>query len=105
MQKRIGEVEEFAFDYLTDGSHLHITIAISGWLTKEGIAEFSLPWRTLYNSREQVRFGEEGRDGEERGMGGVWGRGGERDGDGREGGVRRSRVGGCFEGREEESRD
>lgn len=53
MQKRIGEVEEFAFDYLTDGSHLHITIAISGWLTKEGIAEFSLPWRTLYNSREQ----------------------------------------------------
>lgn len=53
MQKRIGEVEEFAFDYLTDGSHLHITIAISGWLTKEGIEEFSKPWRILYHSREQ----------------------------------------------------
>lgn len=56
MQKRIGEVEEFAFDYLTDGSHLHITIAISGWLTKEGIEEFSKPWRILYHSREQVRL-------------------------------------------------
>lgn len=54
MQKRIGEVEEFAFDYLTEGSHLHITIAISGWLTKEGTEEFSLPWRLLYHSPEQV---------------------------------------------------
>ncbi|KAK3854970.1 hypothetical protein Pcinc_038594 [Petrolisthes cinctipes] len=53
MQKRIGEVEEFAFDYLTEGSHLHITIAISGWLTKEGTEEFSLPWRLLYHSPEQ----------------------------------------------------
>lgn len=53
MQKRIGDVEEFAFDYLTDGSHLHITIAISGWLTKEGTEEFSKPWLRLYHSREQ----------------------------------------------------
>ncbi|KAG0723291.1 Transmembrane and coiled-coil domain-containing protein 4 [Chionoecetes opilio] len=53
MQKRIGEVEEFAFDYLTDGSHLHITIAISGWLTKEGTEEFFKPWLRLYHSREQ----------------------------------------------------
>ncbi|XP_045624014.1 transmembrane and coiled-coil domain-containing protein 4 [Procambarus clarkii] len=53
MQKRIGDIEEFAFDYLTDGSHLHITIAISGWLTKEGIREFSQPWRILFHSREQ----------------------------------------------------
>lgn len=53
MQKRIGEVEEFAFDYLTDGNHLHITIAISGWLTKEGTDDFSRPWLTLFHSREQ----------------------------------------------------
>ncbi|KAG7173019.1 Transmembrane and coiled-coil domain-containing protein 4-like, partial [Homarus americanus] len=53
MQKRIGDIEEFAFDYLTDGSHLHITIAISGWLTKEGTEEFSKPWKILYHSREQ----------------------------------------------------
>ncbi|CAL4076795.1 unnamed protein product, partial [Meganyctiphanes norvegica] len=53
MQKRVGEVEEFAFDFLTDGSNLHITIAISGWLTEEGPEAFSKPWKTLYNSREQ----------------------------------------------------
>ncbi|XP_076054281.1 transmembrane and coiled-coil domain-containing protein 4-like isoform X2 [Oratosquilla oratoria] len=53
MQKRVGEVEEFAFDYLTEGSHLHITIAISGWLTEEAPDAFSKPWLTLDHSREQ----------------------------------------------------
>ncbi|XP_068249895.1 transmembrane and coiled-coil domain-containing protein 4-like [Palaemon carinicauda] len=53
MQKRIGDIEEFAFESLSDGSHLHITIAISGWLTKEDPAEFMEPWRTLHHSREQ----------------------------------------------------
>lgn len=53
MQKRIGDIEEFAFESLSEGSHLHITIAISGWLTKEDPAEFMEPWRTLYHSREQ----------------------------------------------------
>lgn len=36
MQKRVGDIEEFAFDVLTDGQQLHITLAISGWLTDEG---------------------------------------------------------------------
>ncbi|KAK8752663.1 hypothetical protein OTU49_006707, partial [Cherax quadricarinatus] len=53
MKKRVGDIEEFAFDYLTYGNHLHITIAISGWLTKEGIQEFNQPWKILFHSREQ----------------------------------------------------
>ncbi|KAK7002161.1 Transmembrane and coiled-coil domain-containing protein 4, partial [Halocaridina rubra] len=53
MQKRVGDIEEFAFESLSDGSHLHIAIAISGWLTKEGPDEFIKPWETLYHSREQ----------------------------------------------------
>lgn len=36
MQKRVGDIEEFAFDVLTDGEQLHVTLAISGWLTDEG---------------------------------------------------------------------
>lgn len=35
MQKRVGDIEEFAFDVLTDGQQLHITLAISGWLADE----------------------------------------------------------------------
>ncbi|CAG0919103.1 unnamed protein product [Notodromas monacha] len=52
MQKRVGDVEEFAFDYLTEGTELHITIAVSGWLSeKSNLTSVSIPWRTLYNSR------------------------------------------------------
>ncbi|KAH8042133.1 hypothetical protein HPB51_021217 [Rhipicephalus microplus] len=35
MKKRVGEIEEFAFDTLTEGKGLHITLAISGWLSDE----------------------------------------------------------------------
>lgn len=41
MQKRVGDIEEFAFDVLTDGQQLHITLAISGWLTDEGKGKVS----------------------------------------------------------------
>lgn len=53
MQKRVGAVEEFAFDYLTESNQLHITIAVSGWLTEDGPEFFKLPWRNLLNSYEQ----------------------------------------------------
>ena len=54
MKKRVGDVEEFEFEDLTMGNSLHITIAISGWLSKD-ITSFTGPWAELYHSREQVR--------------------------------------------------
>ena len=35
MNKRMGDLKEFAFDPLSEGRDLHVTIAISGWLTDE----------------------------------------------------------------------
>ena len=34
MSKRVGEVEEFTFEPLTEGNQLHVTIAVSGWLAE-----------------------------------------------------------------------
>ncbi|XP_053202387.1 transmembrane and coiled-coil domain-containing protein 4-like isoform X2 [Panonychus citri] len=53
MKKRVGDIEEFAFDKLSDGRELHITIAVSGWISEEGPKAFQEPWRTLQNTREQ----------------------------------------------------
>uniref|UniRef100_L7M7A7 Transmembrane and coiled-coil domain-containing protein 4 n=1 Tax=Rhipicephalus pulchellus TaxID=72859 RepID=L7M7A7_RHIPC len=53
MKKRVGEIEEFAFDTLTEGKGLHITLAVSGWLSDEDPGALKRPWRTLMNSREQ----------------------------------------------------
>ena len=33
MKKRVGGIEEFEFEPLSEGRQLHITIALSGWLT------------------------------------------------------------------------
>ena len=35
MQKRVGNVEEFEFEPISEGRQLHITIGISGWLTEQ----------------------------------------------------------------------
>ena len=35
MKKRLGEIEEFAFDELSKGHELHVTIAISGWISSD----------------------------------------------------------------------
>ena len=40
MQKRVGDLDEFDFEPLTEGRQLHITIAVSGWLTEESYGEF-----------------------------------------------------------------
>ncbi|XP_063216964.1 transmembrane and coiled-coil domain-containing protein 4-like isoform X2 [Bacillus rossius redtenbacheri] len=60
MKKRVGEIEEFAFGRLNPPSELnhstqqlHITVAISGWLSDTVEDDFTRPWRTLYNSQEQ----------------------------------------------------
>lgn len=52
MNKRVGEVEEFEFEALTEGKDLHVSICVSGWLTKEKSDNFYMPWMTLDNSRE-----------------------------------------------------
>ncbi|KAI1304612.1 Transmembrane and coiled-coil domain-containing protein 4 [Halotydeus destructor] len=58
MKKRVGDVEEFAFETLTPGRQLHVTIAIAGWVTEEGPESFRDPWKSLMNSGEQyaVRY-------------------------------------------------
>lgn len=53
MKKRVGEIEEFAFDTLTEGKGLHITLAVSGWLSDDDPGALKRPWRTLLHSREQ----------------------------------------------------
>lgn len=35
MNKRVGDLEEFEFEALTEGRQLHVTVAVSGWLTEE----------------------------------------------------------------------
>ncbi|KAI0225683.1 Transmembrane and coiled-coil domain-containing protein 4 [Lamellibrachia satsuma] len=51
MSKRVGEIEEFTFEPLTEGNQLHVTIAVSGWLVEH--QEFKHTWLSLANSQEQ----------------------------------------------------
>ncbi|XP_070560790.1 transmembrane and coiled-coil domain-containing protein 4-like [Ptychodera flava] len=53
MKKRVGAIEQFEFSPLTHGNHLHVAIAISGWLTDEQPDNFHRPWVNLAISKEQ----------------------------------------------------
>lgn len=56
MNKRIGDLEEFAFQSLSpdqDQTSLTITIAVSGWISEEGHQQFAIPWKHLRHTREQ----------------------------------------------------
>lgn len=56
MNKRIGDLEEFAFESLNsehDQTSLTITIAISGWITDESPQQFSKQWKYLRHTKEQ----------------------------------------------------
>ncbi|XP_075236400.1 transmembrane and coiled-coil domain-containing protein 4-like [Lycorma delicatula] len=70
MHRRVGEIEEFAFGYLSPACHdsdddkskinivpiqqqLHITIAVSGWLKDDCEDNFTRPWLCLDSSNEQ----------------------------------------------------
>lgn len=56
MNKRIGDLEEFAFESLNPGheqTSLTITIAISGWISDEGDQQFSKQWKYLRHTKEQ----------------------------------------------------
>ncbi|XP_072174607.1 transmembrane and coiled-coil domain-containing protein 4-like [Diadema setosum] len=52
MNKRVGAVEEFEFMPLNEGKDLHVTIAVSGWLTKDRLDNFSAPWYSLASCQE-----------------------------------------------------
>ncbi len=53
MKKRVGDVEEFAFEPLTDEPDVHVTIAVTGWLTEDepGMSFPHLPPHPLQNAK------------------------------------------------------
>ena len=53
MQKRVGSLDEFAIETLTDGQSLHCTLAVSGWIDQDTRESFTWPWRHLADSGEQ----------------------------------------------------
>lgn len=53
MKKRVGAIEEFEFLPLTGGRQLHISIAITGWLSTGKYGSFAAPWQSLLYSTEQ----------------------------------------------------
>ncbi|XP_053307613.1 transmembrane and coiled-coil domain-containing protein 4 [Spea bombifrons] len=53
MKKRVGAIEEFEFLPLTGGRHLHICIAVTGWLSTGKYGSFVAPWQSLLHSTEQ----------------------------------------------------
>ncbi|NXX38421.1 TMCO4 protein, partial [Tricholaema leucomelas] len=53
MKKRVGAIEEFEFLPLTEGRQLHITIAITGWLSAGKYGSFTAPWSSMLQSSEQ----------------------------------------------------
>lgn len=56
MNKRIGDLEEFAFESLNaehEQTSLTITIAVSGWITDESPHKFTKQWKYLRHTKEQ----------------------------------------------------
>ncbi|XP_048375224.1 transmembrane and coiled-coil domain-containing protein 4 isoform X3 [Sphaerodactylus townsendi] len=53
MKKRVGAIEEFEFLPLTEGKQLHVTVAVTGWLSTGKFGSFTAPWTSLLRSKEQ----------------------------------------------------
>uniref|UniRef100_A0A667ZSD8 Transmembrane and coiled-coil domains 4 n=1 Tax=Myripristis murdjan TaxID=586833 RepID=A0A667ZSD8_9TELE len=53
MNKRVGAIEEFEFRPLNSVKHLHLTIAVTGWLCSGKYSSFQAPWCSLGESGEQ----------------------------------------------------
>ncbi|XP_017564304.2 transmembrane and coiled-coil domain-containing protein 4 [Pygocentrus nattereri] len=53
MNKRVGAIEEFEFLPLSPGKHLHLTVAVTGWLSSGKYSSFQAPWRSLGACGEQ----------------------------------------------------
>ncbi|XP_020491660.2 transmembrane and coiled-coil domain-containing protein 4 [Labrus bergylta] len=53
MNKCVGAIEEFEFLPLRSGKHLHLTIAVTGWLCSGKYSSFQAPWCNLGECGEQ----------------------------------------------------
>ncbi|XP_049921517.1 LOW QUALITY PROTEIN: transmembrane and coiled-coil domain-containing protein 4 [Epinephelus moara] len=53
MKKCVGAIEEFQFLPLNSGKHLHLTIAVTGWLCSGKYSSFQAPWCSLGECGEQ----------------------------------------------------
>lgn len=53
MKKCVGAIEEFEFLPLSSGKHLHLTIAVTGWLCSGKYSSFQAPWCSLGKCGEQ----------------------------------------------------
>ncbi|CAN9515835.1 unnamed protein product [Ophioblennius macclurei] len=53
MNKCVGAIEEFEFLPLNSGKHLHLTIAVTGWLCSGKYSSFQAPWGSLGDCGEQ----------------------------------------------------
>ncbi|XP_056305771.1 LOW QUALITY PROTEIN: transmembrane and coiled-coil domain-containing protein 4 [Danio aesculapii] len=53
MNKRVGAIEEFEFLPMSSGKHLHLTIAVTGWLCSGKYSSFQAPWSSLGACGEQ----------------------------------------------------
>ncbi|OZC11268.1 hypothetical protein X798_01684 [Onchocerca flexuosa] len=53
MKKRVGAIEEFVIQPISEGRSLHCVLAISGWIEDQGEHVFQQQWRHLWMSREQ----------------------------------------------------
>uniref|UniRef100_A0A3Q0SH20 Transmembrane and coiled-coil domains 4 n=1 Tax=Amphilophus citrinellus TaxID=61819 RepID=A0A3Q0SH20_AMPCI len=53
MNKCVGAIEEFEFLPLNSGKHLHLTIAVTGWLCSGKYNSFQAPWCSLGECGEQ----------------------------------------------------
>ncbi|KJH47027.1 hypothetical protein DICVIV_06914 [Dictyocaulus viviparus] len=55
MSKRVGAIEEFTVEKLSDGLSLHCALVVSGWIEKDASCDeaFAHQWKCLNMSREQ----------------------------------------------------
>ncbi|KAF4096366.1 transmembrane and coiled-coil domain-containing protein 4 [Onychostoma macrolepis] len=53
MNKRVGAIKEFEFLPMSSGKHLHLTIAVTGWLCSGKYSSFQAPWSSLGACGEQ----------------------------------------------------
>ncbi|TKR64674.1 hypothetical protein L596_025164 [Steinernema carpocapsae] len=53
MKKRVGAIEEFTVEALTQGHSLHSVLCVSGWISENTEDAFKHQWRHLWMSREQ----------------------------------------------------
>uniref|UniRef100_A0A183VEW9 Transmembrane and coiled-coil domain-containing protein 4 n=1 Tax=Toxocara canis TaxID=6265 RepID=A0A183VEW9_TOXCA len=61
MNKRVGAIDEFSIEVLTEGSSLRCVLVVSGWIDELSERAFHHQWRHLWMSREQYTLRYESR--------------------------------------------